>query len=367
VPGPIHGSEDLVGYEGEIAARDIDREIADALRPYGEGLESIEADLASVLATLRPAVPNGTNLTSGTPAAMVDTLVRTAADGIEDLAAGLMRANELAGVAERVTNRATLLALNAALEATRSGSESFASIAEETRRLAEYAREATDTISRLSSESEFKVGETIAAIQSTSEDAKAAVASMGSGAAPATGIAATPATVEAVEALLARARALRERMSAPVASPVAAPQGPTGGYGSDDAVAEAADEVATAWEPSARAPFEGPDAGAADAADEAAPAWEPSARADAGFELSPRYEPGPGGPAEPASEQADDEPRPIVVTIDAADEESSAEEERTATPAGEPEPERDREARNAPVLEPKIPDWLEGIRPGENQ
>jgi hypothetical protein len=90
-----------------------------------------------------------------------------------------MRANELAGVAERVTNRATLLALNAALEATRSGSEAFASIAEETRRLAEYAREATDTISRLSNEIEDKVGETISSIQTSSEDAKAAVASSG--------------------------------------------------------------------------------------------------------------------------------------------------------------------------------------------
>jgi len=114
-----------------------------------------------------------------TPAQLVDAVVQTAADGIEDLAAGLMRANELAGVAERVTNRATLLALNAALEATRSGSEAFAAIAEETRRLAEFAREATDTISRLSSEIEYKVGETITAIHATSEDAKTAVATFG--------------------------------------------------------------------------------------------------------------------------------------------------------------------------------------------
>jgi len=110
--------------------------------------------------------------------------VLTAADGIEDLAAGLMRANELASVAERVTNRATLLALNAALEATRSGSEAFAAIAEETRRLAEFAREATDTISRLSSEIEYKVGETITAIHATSNDAKTALAEMSGSAAP---------------------------------------------------------------------------------------------------------------------------------------------------------------------------------------
>jgi len=115
---------------------------------------------------------------SGPAAGLVDALVHTAADGIEDLAAGLMRARELASVAERVTNRATLVALNAALEATRSGSEPFAAIAEETRRLAEYAREATDTMTRLAGEIESKVERTITAIHADSEDAKRALASL---------------------------------------------------------------------------------------------------------------------------------------------------------------------------------------------
>jgi hypothetical protein len=148
-----------------------------------------------------------------TPAQLVDAVVHTAADGIEDLAAGLMRANELAGVAERVTNKATLLALNAALEATRSGSEAFAAIAEETRRLAEFAREATDTISRLSSEIEYKVGETITAIHATSEDAKSAVASFQTP----SGAAARPLPTAAVERLLRRARDLKRRLVAEVA------------------------------------------------------------------------------------------------------------------------------------------------------
>lgn len=149
-----------------------------------------------------------------TPAQLVDAVVHTAADGIEDLAAGLMRANELAGVAERVTNKATLLALNAALEATRSGSEAFAAIAEETRRLAEFAREATDTISRLSSEIEYKVGETITAIHATSEDAKSAVATFRG---PAGGSSAPPLPSEAVEALLRRAQELKRRLLAEAA------------------------------------------------------------------------------------------------------------------------------------------------------
>jgi hypothetical protein len=148
-----------------------------------------------------------------TPAQLVDAVVHTAADGIEDLAAGLMRANELAGVAERVTNKATLLALNAALEATRSGSEAFAAIAEETRRLAEFAREATDTISRLSSEIEYKVGETITAIHATSEDAKSAVASFQTP----SGVAARPLPTAAVERLLRRARDLKRRLVAEAA------------------------------------------------------------------------------------------------------------------------------------------------------
>jgi hypothetical protein len=165
-----------------------------------------------------------------TPAQLVDEVVHTAADGIEDLAAGLMRANELASVAERVTNRATLLALNAALEATRSGSEAFAAIAEETRRLAEFAREATDTISRLASEIEYKVGETITAIHSTSEDAKLAVAAL-SGAPPTT-MPATPAHIESVETLLLRARDVRKSLTGASSSPGGG--GHSGGRGSSD-------------------------------------------------------------------------------------------------------------------------------------
>jgi hypothetical protein len=167
-------------------------------------------ELATGIGVTTPSVDGG----GRTPAQLVDAVVHTAADGIEDLAAGLMRANELASVAERVTNKATLLALNAALEATRSGSEAFAAIAEETRRLAEFAREATDTISRLSSEIEYKVGETITAIHATSEDAKSAVATFQ--AVPGAG-SASPIPAAAVEALLRRAQELKRRLLAEAA------------------------------------------------------------------------------------------------------------------------------------------------------
>lgn len=214
------GEEELIGADGEALPEPwpvgIDdpspldpRVRAEARR----GLDELIDGLAGVGAAIRrhAAAQSAVGHTGAgrTPAQLVDAVVQTAADGIEDLAAGLMRANELAGVAERVTNKATLLALNAALEATRSGSEAFASIAEETRRLAEFAREATDTISRLSSEIEYKVGETITAIHATSEDAKSAVLSLaGSPGVP------VPSPVPAVsiaqvEALLERARNIR--------------------------------------------------------------------------------------------------------------------------------------------------------------
>jgi hypothetical protein len=125
-----------------------------------------------------------------------------------------------------VTNRATLLALNAALEATRSGSEAFAAIAEETRRLAEFAREATDTISRLASEIEYKVGETITAIHSTSEDAKLAVAAI-SGSPPPT-LTLPPTHLDSVETLLQRAREVRQSLTSASSSA----RGTGGGAGS---------------------------------------------------------------------------------------------------------------------------------------
>ncbi len=205
---------------------------ADALRGIDAmitGLEALSRELASP--TAESSVTAGDAGSARTPAQLVDAVVHTAADGIEDLAAGLMRANELASVAERVTNRATLLALNAALEATRSGSEAFAAIAEETRRLAEFAREATDTISRLANEIEYKVGETITAIHSTSEDATIGLAAI-SGAAPMAAVA-SPAHRESVATLLARAREVRKTLTATLAVR-GARKPPTGRGGPDE-------------------------------------------------------------------------------------------------------------------------------------
>ena len=224
-----------LGEEEELIGSGGDRLPADWPKPSGEasanapargsafesGLRELIREIEALRATLSggregEAARQAEDPAIRTPAQLVDAVVLTAADGIEDLAAGLMRANELASVAERVTNRATLLALNAALEATRSGSEAFAAIAEETRRLAEFAREATDTISRLSSEIEYKVGETITAIHATSEDAKNALAEMSGTAVPVPN-AARSARVQIVR-LLDRSRELLSSLGAPAAS-----------------------------------------------------------------------------------------------------------------------------------------------------
>ncbi len=214
--------EELVGAGGDGLPPDWPKpagEAAESIKPeFENGLRNLVRDIEALKTTLAgggesegPAPAEDGALR--TPAQLVDAVVLTAADGIEDLAAGLMRANELASVAERVTNRATLLALNAALEATRSGSEAFAAIAEETRRLAEFAREATDTISRLSSEIEYKVGETITAIHATSEDAKTSLAEMSGSSAPVPS-SARNARVQIVR-LLERSRELLQSLGAP--------------------------------------------------------------------------------------------------------------------------------------------------------
>jgi len=222
------GEEELIGPGGDPLPSVWPRSTGDPAAPVSRDSSALESGLKAmvgdleVLRTTLAAAPNGENPASSddaalrTPAQLVDSVVLTAADGIEDLAAGLMRANELASVAERVTNRATLLALNAALEATRSGSEAFAAIAEETRRLAEFAREATDTISRLSSEIEYKVGETITAIHAASENAKTSLAEMSGTAVPVPSSARTARVL--IVRLLDRSRELLSSLGTPAAS-----------------------------------------------------------------------------------------------------------------------------------------------------
>ncbi|HET9952321.1 MAG TPA: methyl-accepting chemotaxis protein [Candidatus Eisenbacteria bacterium] len=370
-PRPSHAEHELVGggaaSEGSDVAGPVEtsgtadrvREaVEEAVAPIGQGLAAIESELAPLLRSLQVAGTNSEGAPNGHPAKMVDALVRTAADGIEDLAAGLMRANELAIVAERVTNRATLLALNAALEATRSGSEAFASIAEETRRLAEYAREATDTISRLSSEIEMKVGETIGSIQSSSEDAKAAVDSIRTGVASSRAVA--PETVQALESLLGRVRALRARAegvaaspaAAAAASPVPSPE-PVPPYSlpaaGDSPTLQDSEPAPSFVTLDASAPSEPLETQGA----ESAPAWG---------DVTPAAIPTPdsAGSHDTFGSRSIDEPGAPTEAEGASTEESDA--APSAPPSAEPPV-----SSSGPQVVPKIPDWLEGIGPRDHR
>jgi hypothetical protein len=264
------GEEELIGPGGDPLPSVWPRSTGDPAAPVSRDSSALESGLKAMvrdleeLRTTLAAAPNGENPSSSddaalrTPAQLVDSVVLTAADGIEDLAAGLMRANELASIAERVTNRATLLALNAALEATRSGSEAFAAIAEETRRLAEFAREATDTISRLSSEIEYKVGETITAIHAASENAKTSLAEMSGTAVPVPSSART-ARVQIVR-LLDRSRELLNSLGTPAGSgPDVTASGPPNPASAESAAAPNSmqDIVENGPPPADRLPVEG--------------------------------------------------------------------------------------------------------------
>ena len=363
-PRPSHADHELVGgdangrsvesaegVESAEAARVRDA-VQEAITPIGQGLTMIESELEPLLRSLQAAVTNPETAANGHPAKMVDALVRTAADGIEDLAAGLMRANELAIVAERVTNRATLLALNAALEATRSGSEAFASIAEETRRLAEYAREATDTISRLSSEIEMKVGETIGSIQSSSEDAKAAVDSIRMGGASSRAVA--PETLQALESLLGRVRALRERAEAAVSPPSSAAAETSSPYSSS-----VAGDSPTLHDPEPAPAFVTLDASPTDepaVADDSVstPAWNADADAAAPVSVSDDSHESFGS-------------RSIEDSSASAQAESAPPAEPESTPSSDVSTEPPAVVPVESPAEPKIPDWLEGIGPRDRR
>ena len=375
VPSPSHGEEELVGGVRKNDAVSVSapaydraaviRELEEALQPIREELNAIEHDLEPVVTSLQAERSTGSTVHDSSPAKMVDALVQTAADGIEDLAAGLMRASELAGVAERVTNRATLLALNAALEATRSGSEAFASIAEETRRLAEYAREATDTISRLSGEIEIKVCETISSIQESSEDAKAAVASMGPGAGAAThGVA--PETVTALQSLLHRVRVLREKTAVRREEPVAV-SAPV-----DSAAVESdmSDRPAYVHAPTLS---ESSEADAADVHVSFVDAEERTAMPSVASHDAPSethndfgnvafggFEPTvsnsePVVPEEPSRLESTPAEATTTEAVDGSDGPDSPAPSATTEPHGSGDP--------ASLVLPKIPDWLEGIEP----
>ncbi|MBD5548273.1 MAG: hypothetical protein HDQ97_12865 [Lachnospiraceae bacterium] len=89
---------------------------------------------------------------------MTSELSRTAGNEVNDTMAGLMertgKAKEILGLIEGITNKTTLLALNASIEAAHAGEsgKGFAVVADEIRQLAEQTKAATDSISGIFAE-----------------------------------------------------------------------------------------------------------------------------------------------------------------------------------------------------------------------
>jgi hypothetical protein len=90
--------------------------------------------------------------------AAIEELVQSSAASVEHLSRGLLRVQEIADQVHLVANRATLIALNAALSTTRQGRpESDDSLSEEMKRLANEVRAATDRTTRWSLEVEGEI------------------------------------------------------------------------------------------------------------------------------------------------------------------------------------------------------------------
>jgi methyl-accepting chemotaxis protein len=98
--------------------------------------------------------------------AAIQELVESSSDSVEHLGRGLQRVQEIADQVHLVANRATLIALNAALAGARQGrpEPAMAELSEEMKRLAAEVRSATDRTRTLSLEIE---GEVAAAIERT--------------------------------------------------------------------------------------------------------------------------------------------------------------------------------------------------------
>jgi len=102
----------------------------------------------------------------------VTKVVETAARGIEELTKGLIKANVLSRSSERIANRASVLALNVAVEAARASLPGMSVLAEEIRKLAEFARGCSDENAALVKEIETKVDSVVRAIHISQEEVR---------------------------------------------------------------------------------------------------------------------------------------------------------------------------------------------------
>jgi|GEM_PF-3470537 len=102
----------------------------------------------------------------------VTKVIETAARGIEELTKGLIKANALSRSSERIANRASVLALNVAVEAARASLPGMNVLAEEIRKLAEFARNCSDESAVVVRETEAKVDSVVHAIHMSQEEVR---------------------------------------------------------------------------------------------------------------------------------------------------------------------------------------------------
>jgi hypothetical protein len=102
----------------------------------------------------------------------VTKVVETAARGMEELTKGLIKANALSRSSERIANRASVLALNVAVEAARASLPGMNVLAEEIRKLADFARGCSDESTALVGEIETKVDSVVRAIHISQEEVR---------------------------------------------------------------------------------------------------------------------------------------------------------------------------------------------------
>jgi len=149
----------LESTEALVAARDVSKLVAEAREKLGVVVGKPEE---------RPgAKPSKEGIRDS-----VTKVVETAAKGIEELTKGLIKANALSRSSERIANRASVLALNVAIESARASLPGMNVLAEETRKLADFARGCSDESAVLVKEIEGKIDSVIRSIHMTQEEVR---------------------------------------------------------------------------------------------------------------------------------------------------------------------------------------------------
>ncbi|UCF78514.1 MAG: methyl-accepting chemotaxis protein [Candidatus Eiseniibacteriota bacterium] len=109
----------------------------------------------------------------------VTKVVETAARGIEGLTEGLLKSSALSRSSERIANRASVLALNVAVEAAKASMPGMNVLSEEIRKLAEFARACSDENAALVRAIETKVDSVVRTIHISQEEVRLRMRSLG--------------------------------------------------------------------------------------------------------------------------------------------------------------------------------------------